>query len=264
MTLIVSMRIPDGIVIAGDSLSTMTSNMAGKANLPITCPECGHQHNVQIQLPAIHTTQTTFSYAQKVFPFLDKYGVGTFGVGQLMGRTLYFLMRQLEGEIDPRKVGGVTDVAEIIAERAQQRLIQQVQKEGNDINAMPDQWHPLGFQVVGYDGDEARTIELHIAKAVSVTVHHTPGITATGVVDVVQALMAAYEKKPQEKPVFDVFSLQDAISYADYLIHTTATQQQFSRTIPNVGGSIDIALVTPFDNFTWIRQKTLRDMVAEI
>ena len=43
--------------------------------------------------------------------------------------------------------------------------------------------------------------------------------------------------------------MQDAINYAQFLIGTTIAHQQFSARMPNVGGHIDVALVTPFDEF---------------
>jgi len=46
MTLIVSLMIPDGIVIAGDSLSTMVGQGELQGKVEVTCPECNHKHTV--------------------------------------------------------------------------------------------------------------------------------------------------------------------------------------------------------------------------
>ena len=43
MSLIVSLRIPDGIVIAGDSMSTMRSQIGVGGTAEIQCPNC-NQH----------------------------------------------------------------------------------------------------------------------------------------------------------------------------------------------------------------------------
>lgn len=56
---------------------------------------------------------------------------------------------------------------------------------------------------------------------------------------------------------FSAFSLQDAIDYAKFLVRTTADYQRFSGQMPNVGGDVDIALVTPRGGFKWIAQKEL-------
>jgi hypothetical protein len=265
VTLIVSLRTLDGIVIAGDSLATMMSTMAIQADINATCPQCQHEFKTKAKIPNIAMPSTTLSYAQKVFPFLGKFGVGTFGLGQLVGKTMYFAMREFEKQLERRSVnqrpGNVTQVAQEVGNHALDLLTKQVRAEGKDISTMPDQWTPLGFQVVGYNGDRATTAEVHLGKAVRIAEHTEPGFTATGQTNVVQALGTLY-KDPMQQPMGDVFSLQDAITYAEFLINTTSTHQRFSRMPAGVGGDIDIALVTPFDNFKWIRQKTLQSKIS--
>lgn len=95
VTLIVSLRTLDGIVIAGDSLSTLMRGDVVQGDVDVTCPACGHQHVVQATLQGPALPATTLSYAQKVFPFLDNYGVGTYRAGQVGGRTIYFAARVL-------------------------------------------------------------------------------------------------------------------------------------------------------------------------
>jgi hypothetical protein len=266
MTLIVSLRIPDGIVIAGDSLATMMGNVQVEADLKLKCPHCGKEHQEKAVLPGIPMPSTTLSYAQKVFPFLSDFGVGTFGAGQLIGKTIYFAMRELEKELIGKSTANrpksVSQVAERIGTRAVEMLKEQVKREKKELKDFPDEWRPLGFQIVGYDADKATTVELHIGKDIKSTTHNTAGITATGQVGVVDAIFSRYNANPQEQPIYEVLSLQDAVTYADFLISTTASHQKFARTIPGVGGEIDIALVTPFDHFTWIRQKSLQSLIA--
>jgi len=64
-------------------------------------------------------------------------------------------------------------------------------------------------------------------------------------------------------PAYQVFSLQDAVNYAEFMIRTTANHQEFSQQLASVGGEIDIALVTPFDVFQWVRQKDLSQTIEE-
>jgi hypothetical protein len=266
MTLIVSLRIPDGIVIAGDSLATMMGNLEVKADVNIACPSCGHQHITNVALPGISMPSTTLSFAQKVFPFLDIFGVGTFGAGQLVGKTIYFAVRELEKELLRKSLNqrpsNVTEAASSIGERALRMLREHIKAEGVDIDSMPDEWRPLGFQVVGYDGDKATTVELNIGKDVRATPHVGGGFTVTGQINVVQAFDNLYTADPNQNPMIDVFSLQDATTYAEFLINTTATHQRFARTIAGVGGEVDIALVTPFDHFKWIQQKSLQSIIS--
>src|SRR2546423_13420167 len=102
MTLIVSLRTLDGIVLAGDSLSTLMRSAEIQGDVDVTCPSCGHQHIIQATLQGPALPATTLSYAQKVFPFMTNFGIGTYGAGQVYGRTIYFAIRELEAEMSSR------------------------------------------------------------------------------------------------------------------------------------------------------------------
>ena len=259
MTLIVSLRIPDGIVIAGDSLSTMMGQGQLEAAIGVTCPDCGHQHEIQGKLPTPPVAATTFSYAQKVFPFFGKFGVGTFGTGLLAGKSIYFAMRLIEQRLRCNKTSfkGVTEVAKKIGAEIHNLLKEQLKLENISVDALPPDQFPLGFQVVGYDDTNPKTVEVYVGKKVHYRVQEGLGCTYSGNGEIVQAVWGLYKTQPKSQPPYQVFSLQDAIDYAEFLILTTIAHQRFSQTIPTVGGDIDIALVTPFDGFRWIRQKPL-------
>jgi hypothetical protein len=267
MTLIVSLRIPDGIVIAGDSLASMMAQMVLQTDVEVLCPDCGHKHIIPVNLPAPPIPATTFSFAQKIFPFLKKYGIGTYGLGMLLGKSTYYIVREFEqtmsANVNLRKINGVTDVANEIGKHIHDLLRKQLESEGQTLDMIPNDATILGFQVVGYDKGEPKTIEVNIGKTVTQVEHiDKAGCTISGQPHVSQAIWSLY-KNPTQAPAFNVFSLQDAIAYAEFLINTTAAHQQFSQTMPNVGGEIDIALVTPFNDFQWIRQKPLAKLLGE-
>src|SRR5713226_1504252 len=98
MTLIVSLQIPDGIVLPGDSLATIETLETLQGQVDVTCPNCQHTHTVPAVLQGSMVPSTSFPYAQKIFPFMRSFGVGTAGAGQLNGKSIYFIMRQLERE----------------------------------------------------------------------------------------------------------------------------------------------------------------------
>ena len=235
MTLIVSLRTPDGIVIAGDSLSTTV---------------------VENQLPV---PAANFSYAQKVFPFCGKFGVGTFGNSFLANKSIYFAMRLFEQKLKGGEASfkGVTEAAKSIGDEIHDLLKEQLKLENTSVDALAQNQFPLGFQVVGYDDTEPKAVEVYVGKEVHHRVQVKLGCTYSGSGEIVQAIWGLYEKRPESQLPYPIFSLQDAIDYAEFLIWTTIVHQRFSQTIPNVGGDIDIALVTPFDGFRWIRQKPL-------
>ena len=252
MTLIVSLRTPDGIVIAGDSLSTITSsNPSQNLVADVICPQCNHNHQIQhsVQVPALPIT--TFPYAQKVLPFCQQFGVGIFGTSLFAGKSIYFAMRMIEQHFVKNKVsfGGVTEVAQKIGNEVYRFCIQQLELQGRSIDTLSAVQYILGLHVVGYDDTVSKAIEVFIR---SNGVEHKEsvglGCTYSGVGNVVHGIWGLYADNSQSPP-FDVFSLQDAIDYSEFLIQTTITHQRFSQTIPNVGGDIDIALITPFNGF---------------
>ncbi len=259
MTLIVSLRIPDGIVIAGDSLSTLMGQGQLEATIGVTCPNCNHNHEIQQKFPMPPMSATTFSYAQKVFPFCQAFGVGTFGAGLVADKSVYFAMRLFESTLKKTEIDfkGVTEIAEHIGNYFHSLVQEQLNRENISIDALPEDQLILGFQIVGYDENEPKTIEVFVGKSVNCRPIKNLGCTVSGSQEIVQAIWGLYKTHPQSQPPYEVFSLQDAIDYAEFLISTTIDHQRFSQTIPTVGGDIDIALVTPFDGFRWIRQKPL-------
>lgn len=226
MTLIVSLRIPDGIVLAGDSLSTLVP--------------------------------TTPSYRQKIFPFCGKFGVGTFGADLLGDTSVYFSLRIFEERLKQQPPKGATEIASEVGTEFHNLLVEQLCREDVSVDALPAEQVFLGFQVVGYDESEPRTVEVLVGKEVRFHVLDKLGCTVSGDQEIVQAIWGLSKSSSESSHSFPpVISLQDAIDYAEFLIRTTIDYQRFSPNFPNVGGDIDIALVTPFDGFRWIRQKSL-------
>lgn len=257
MTLIVSLRIPDGIVLAGDSLSTLMGQGQLAGTIDVTCPACNHAYEVQSSTPIFPVLGTTFSYAQKVFPFCVNFGVGTFGAGLLANKSVYFAMRLFEQRLKATSSEGVTKIAKKLGDEIHNLLKEQLKQENISLDVFPEDQVFLGFQVVGYDDTDPKTVEVYVGKNVHRQVVEDLGCTVSGSHEIVQAILGVYEKRPESRPPYPLFSLQDAIDYAEFLIRTTIDHQRFSQTVPNVGGDIDIALVTPFDGFRWIRQKSL-------
>jgi len=256
MTLIVSLRIPDGIVLAGDSLSTLMRGNEVQGDIPVTCPNCNHSHVTTAKLQGAVLPATSLSFAQKIFPFLEEFGVGTAGAAQLLSKTVYFAMRELEQEVKAgdRLPVSVREVAALIGERAKSLLHADATLQGiapTDLGA-----NIVSFQVVGYENGSPETVVVEVGADVAMNNFGGAGCTVIGQRQVVRALWGL-TPTPEEKPMYELFSLQDAITYAEFLISATASHQRFLRTIPTVGGDIDVALVTPFDHFKWIRQKTL-------
>ena len=150
-----------------------------------------------------------------------------------------------------------TGAADLIGKRAHELL-----KEEPNYDQLADDKFPIGFQVVGYNNEEPKVIVVEVGKTVKKTEQTEMAPAFCGQPQVVEALSDLYSKKEQGGlPAFNIFSLQDAIDYAEFLIRITADYQRFSNQMATVGGDTDVALITPFDGFRWIKQKPLNRIV---
>lgn len=259
MTLIVSVKIPDGLVLAGDSLATVMGGLEGRLNFETDCPHCRKKVKGQVQIPSLNLPATSFSFARKILQFHTRFGIGAYGAGQVGGRTIYYALRELEKETEGQPPNSTGDAAQLIGNRLFELLKDEVEGNGKKIEDQPDAWKPVGIQILGYDEKVPKRFGVRIGKKVEIKDVSDHEILVTGQNEVFSALAGIYKKNPQSEPLVGAFSLQDAIHYVDFLIRTTALHQQFSRQIPSVGGEIDIALLTPFDQFSWIHKKSLKE-----
>ena len=217
MTLIVSVICRDGLVIAGDSLTTITNTDDGSTDTRIdTC---------------------------KVFPFCEKFGVGTFGRAFIGGKSIYCQMRLFEQELNENgtRFAGVTEAAQAIGDHFHDLVNSSEYDLAYDLAA---EVQLFGFRVVGYDDAEPKNVLLDIGIGRQVCRYvrtHFKCYSNGCDIEVVREISSLYQGKPS--------FLEDAIDYAEFLISETS-----SRT-SSVGGPIDIALVTPSGGFEWKRKK---------
>lgn len=276
MTLIVSVISADGIVIGGDSLSSLNRqinmNQAGK----VICPECNHEHTVRANFQG-NISRATFSHTEKVIPFLEKFGIGVFGSGIIGAHSVNSLIRLIEHsfkeEIKKQRNRkqqnrqqnmldkGVTHIAEDVGTKLHSYLKKQLEVEEKSLDDFPDDHIFLGFQMVGYDELQPKTVEVLLGKDVKFQVFDRLAPYASGSKEVVTGIWELYKPEEGLHPIFEIFSLQEAIDYVDFLINSTIEYQRFLPITPNVGGNIDIALVRPFKGFQWIRQKPLGELL---
>ena len=69
MTLIVSLSTPDGIVIAGDSLSTMMSNKLLEADFTVQCQSCQQSNTFKGRECQMYILQIHYHMPKKFFLF---------------------------------------------------------------------------------------------------------------------------------------------------------------------------------------------------
>jgi hypothetical protein len=280
------------VILAGDSLATLNSRLElnvekeidcvhckehvrvsdiySNARAVTTCPNCSGSVEVPIDKPPpINTASSTLSFAQKVFPFLDDYGVAVFGLSALGPKTIFNHLKGFERKL--RAERELAQSQEDIEASAKTKGVQVVAARIHSFcNEVFNQAFPqaersglpqtvFGLQVVGYDTDDspvAKTVEMSFGQTTQLNVHEGLGITASG--DTRLALgMFDTCKRLQMEPMVSALSLQDAIDYADFTVRMTAGVQRFANMIPTVGGDVDIALITSYSEFRWIKSKAL-------
>ena len=151
-------------------------------------------------------------------------------------------------------------VAEHFGNHFHRLLAQQLAQENSSLDSLQSEQFPIGFQIVGYDDIVPKAFEVAIGREVrtnDLTASGVFGCSFSGNQEVVKALVRLYNSKPNSMPQFHLFSLQDAVDYAKFIIRTTSDHQRFSPLNPDVGGDIDVAFITPFNGFRWIQQKHL-------
>jgi hypothetical protein len=286
MTLVVSLRVLDGVVLAADSLATMMSSMQVAQAEEVDCPHCHsrvmiddvYEHakafppcpvcSKQIEVTKLHrpmfqTASSTLSFAQKVLPFLDVFGIAVFGAAAIGKKTIYNHLKgfelKLRHECDnnaaqKERLSRVSEVAKALQQFGIEQFDLAFPTKPPD---MPE--FVFGLQVVGYDGPDApvaTTIELLFGKQHIVNEHTGLGITFSGDVRFPIMLWNACQSAGV-RPMVEDLSLQDAIDYAEFFVGTTSTVQRFANMIPTVGGDVDVALITNYSEFRWIRSKPL-------
>ena len=259
VTLIASTRVPDGIIIAADSVSSiMAMGRALSAKGTTKCPHCGQEHefSAPIQLPMGPGVTSTLPYSQKLQSLWARYGVGTHGSGVLGNRSVFAIIQEFEHLC--QDTDDVEGVADALASHLQSELAKMP-----DIDKIPDDAYALGFQIVGYKEGNPLTFSVHVGKKRQIKDWGGFGTTVSGNTFVAKKLWELKGLGPQMEQPYPAWSIQDAADYCEFLIETTAKYQRFANVIPTVGGDIDIGLVLPGNRFKWIKRKKLSTILSQ-
>lgn len=258
MTLVVSARVPDGIVVGADSLSTLTVSGKGVAATKAKCPNCGGEHDVEIEveLPQGLGTLSTSPHSLKLIPLFNRIGVAITGMSMIGRRTVLSLLLEWE---DNNRFEKPSKVARDLGKWLHDAL-----KKQTDVAAIPEDKHVLGFQVSGYEDEEPKTFIVNIGNDVKVDAKGDFGVTVSGETAIIKQLWQLRETNPQMGSAYNAWSVLDAADYVKFAIATTANFQRFLTMIPTVGGDIHMALITAQGRFTWIDKKPLADLLLPL
>jgi len=267
MTIVVAVKVNDGLVLAADSAVAVHGGPAG-------------------QPPGI---LKTYDYGRKLSHIKD-YPIGTlsWGISLLGSRTIESLINEYEfGLPSARDEAAKGFTVRRIADGLRDFLLKRYEAHYGPLS--PDEQPPLGVFVCGYsDGEyfpEQYLFEFPVIP--DLQARRPPkengepdlGVDWFGLTDAITRLIkgadlrlgAALSKRlqisqeevwqwlaPFEYPIaFEGMPLQDAIDLAVYLVEMTIGRYRFAVGAPVCGGEVDVAVITP-RGFTWVYRKNWR------
>lgn len=255
MTIVAGAACPEGVVITGDSRSS-----------------------VQLGAGAIRAST---DYARKVFAINESFAAATFGWATLEGKTISGHVRDFERQM--AHTDDVGQVANELRDYFQARIQAHVAAGLDPAPAQGDE--PLGFIIGGYDaGGIGHVLQVwpYGGSVQDICQTNSPGGVWNGETDVMIRLVKGYDAArvdtsawPQQHRDelaqaeyiinFAWFALQDAIDWTVHVARTTIDTQRFTNgtiggpgAIPTTGGAIEVATVTPGDGVRWISRTDLR------
>lgn len=272
MTIAISLKINDGIVLATDSATSVMAQ---------TAPN---------QLGVVNV----YSNANKLFNLRKGLPIGiiTWGVGSIGLSSISTLMKDLRD-----RFSGATSLVdwtlekdnytiEQVANRVKEFIFDELYvKEFQKFPQKP----PLGFVIAGYSPGAAMPEEFQIDMDVNghcigprrLRAANDCGVSWSGEPEAINRLLAGYSPqlwpilknslnladanlvglKSQIDPqlqvplVFPAMPLQDAIDLAEFLVQLTISFSRFKPGAPTVGGPIELAAISKHEGFRWIKRK---------
>lgn len=235
MTLIVSVLVQDGIVLAGDSFAPLPTRA---------------QHGTPELLPT-----NSISRGQTIFPFYKQFGIGMWKQDYINGKPAFVVMRELEAKFEAK--GRCFNTVNKVVQAISEAMSSTVHEKGS-----------FEYVVAGYSGQNAEIVRAigfdDIGRIEGLEgfgplrfTSDTLGCQTFGETAVSDSIDKLYgEAGSRHNRPFGVFALQTAIDYALFLIRTTIEFQKFSRTESTVGKAIDVAVVTKLEGFRWVRRQS--------
>jgi len=252
MSLVIVTYVPEGIVMASDSRQSIT--IEGKT------PEGK-------DLPKIDTVNSDQVYKTYLLSRKDKSERPLFEVGvSSFGQDL---------------LGGVSTASHM------KRFAEEALTDGDDVTTLPKRLveffgrtfpnADIGFHVAGYKKEGKVSIPYiyfcHVGKNVTNDRKNIKpdgnlmyGATWSGQIDVISGILQPSlfpgpegKSLTMQKPpiLWDAMALQDAVDFSMFAIRTTIDTIRFQARPKNVGGAIDVLVVTP-DGAKWIQRKELK------
>jgi len=239
MSFVITVYVPTGIVMASDSRQSITIESKTSDGKPLS---------------KIETVSSDFVY--KTF-LLEKQQVGVSSYGDsLLGKTT------LESHV--------------------KRFSEEMLDDSDDVTTVPDKLIEFfrrdfpkadtSFLVAGFKKTDRKSIpyvfRYHIGKGTTERPNVAPktenviyGASWGGQADVISSLLQPTPGQPKPPIIWDAMTIQDSIDFAIYAVRTTIDTMRFQARRKNVGGPVDVLLITPDEPARWIQRKQFRGEV---
>jgi hypothetical protein len=261
MTICVSVRTAEGLVLAADSATILQGDV-----------DVGGAKSLQIL--------QTFNYATKVAQVGDlPMGVMTWGIGTINSRSIQSLVMEFEFDYKVRGKFSVRTVADA--------LLRFISARYRTAFPSPTQLQTLGLFVGGYSDGEFFSEQMSCELPADTTWTPIRSRTADGTQDFganwfgatdalvrlirgfdptsldklvesgapIEAVQAWVDSGAAALPiVFDGMPLQDAIDFAEWATMVVIGRWRFGLGTALVGGDVDIAVIRP-RSFNWAQRK---------
>lgn len=250
MSLVITTYVPEGIVLASDSRQSITiegKTPDGKSVLKVDTINSDNVYKTYLL--------TRLDDGNKI---IYEIGVQSFGQDLLGGISTASYIKQFSEEA-LNDQDNVTTIPK--------KLIDYFRK----IYPSAD----TGFHIAGYYKENKISVpyiyNCHVAKNIIERRNVKPdgnitfGATWSGQIDVLTGILQpSLLPGPDNRPVpvhkppviWDAMALQDAVDFSIYAIRTTIDTIRFQARPKNVGGPIDVLVITP-DGAKWIQRKEL-------
>ncbi len=274
MSIVINMKVNDGVVLAADSAATFLHGGDGDGQ---------------------KTVVNVYNHANKIFNLVKGLRVGmiTWGTGGIGKSSIETLAKDLrkklteeyctDDEEEPFREHEIGQIAERVFEFMFGARYQDAYGE------LPDKDKPLlGFVVAGYSSQKTMAEEyviqmregelmgpepLRNVEQTGVSWHgQTDAISRllTGVAPEIQKVLHEDLGVPEDQltPAYQVLRnrltvplvpaampIQDAIDLARFLVDVTINYHRFLPGAPVVGGPIEIAAITKHEGFKWVERK---------
>jgi len=242
MSLVITVYVPEGIVMASDSRQSVT--IEGKSSE-------GKEFKVEtVNSDAV--IKTFLLENQRVG--ISNFGQDFLGEVPMVGHIKKFIETELTSADD------VTSIPK--------KLVEYFRKLFGNVD--------VGFHVAGYKKEDRVSMphvyHCHVGRNVTERRNIKPdgsvayGATWSGQIDILTSIIKPVivkDEKGGEKIIrsvapiiWDAMTLQDAIDFSIYAIRTTIDTMRFQARPKNVGGPIDVLILTP-EEVKWIQRKEL-------